>query len=276
MSQFGTERVGQGACSRTIKAAIPALALAFGAAAASPGHATQFFLQSASMNTSRTAVISGPGMNDNTYIAPVKFTTYLGTGATPQTGALSGSFDMVGFCLDIFHHISLGNVNLKYDDTYDLATNSNYTTNTPWAGATLLTTSQITQVGRLVNYGTQIYKSGGPLTTDKIDRMASVQGAIWKTINPGYNVVSPTAAVNTYINAFSGANYVANLTGYGAVGSGMTFLTETGKCGQKTAHQSFGFAGVPEPGLWAVMIMGFGLAGSALRRSRRQLALAAI
>ena len=280
MFQFKTTHTDRTALSRTMKAAIPALALAFSLSMASEGHAMQFFLQKTSMDTSRTGRITGPGMNDNAYMAPVKFKTFRGTGATPQTGALSAGFDMVGFCVDIFHDISLGTVNLKYNDAYDLTTNSKYITNTPWAGATPLTTAQITQVGRLVNYGTKIYKSGGPVSADKLNRMSAVQGAIWQVINPTYNVVSSNGnagirnAVNGYIGAYSGANYAANLTGYGSVGSGITFLTETNKYGKKTAHQSFAFATVPEPATWTAMIVGFGLTGAMLRRSRKRLAFA--
>ena len=55
------------------------------------GRRGRLFLQSDSMNTSRTAHIYGPGgFHEYAYIAPVKFTVFEGTGATPQTGALSG------------------------------------------------------------------------------------------------------------------------------------------------------------------------------------------
>lgn len=261
--------------------AIPALVLAFGLAAASEGHATtQYFLQKTNMNTARTGYISGPAVNENAYMAPVAFTAFRGTGATPQTGALSAPFNLIGFCVDIFHDISLGTVNLKYNDAYDLTTNSKYITNTPWAGATPLSTAQVIQVGRLVNYGSKIYKSVGPVTNDKLNRMSAVQGAIWQVINPNYMVRSSNSnltirnAVNSYINTYSGANYYASLTGYGAVKSGITFLSETNKYGKRTAHQSFAFATVPEPATWAVMIIGFGLTGAMLRRSRHRLTLA--
>jgi hypothetical protein len=217
MFRFGTKTT----LMRAARSAVPALALVVGVALAGEGHAAQFFLQSASMDGSRTGRITGPTMNVNVGMAPVKFTTFHGTGATAQTGATSGAFDMVGFCVDIFHSISMGTINLKYDDSYDLLTNSNYTTSTQWAGATALTRNQKLQVGRLVNYGTLIYNSAGPLTADKRDRMSAVQGAIWHVINPTYAVTSSNSnttirnAVNNYINLYSGVNYAANLTGYG-------------------------------------------------------------
>lgn len=257
---------------RTLKAALPAAAFACSLALAGASHASAYFFQSDSMNTSRTAHIYGPaGFNEYAYIGPVKFTTYEGTGATPATGALSGPFDLVGFCVDIFHDISLGALNLKYDDTYDLTTNSKYVTNTAFAGATLLTSAQRVQVGRLVNYGELLY-AHGPNTADTVNRLAGLQGAIWQVINPGYSVVSGNGALDGYIAAYSGAGYAANLTGYGPVHSGVTFLTETGKYGTKTAHQSFAFGAVPEPSAWVLTIGGFTMLGAMLRRSRRRLA----
>jgi hypothetical protein len=251
-----------------IRGALAAMTLAMSLAAAGPGQAAQYFLQNSSMNTSRTANIDGPnGYHAYTYIAPIKFRTYEGTGATPQTGATSGPFDMVAFCVDIFHGIGLGNVNLKYDDSYDLTTNSKYQSNTPFVGATLLTAQQRLQVGRLVNYGTLVFNQA-PNSIDKTNRLAGLQGAIWQVINPGYSVVSSTAGVNAFTATFTGANYAANLTGYGHVHSGIKFITETGKYGTNRAHQSFAVAAVPEPATWAVMITGFGMAGAALRRRR--------
>ena len=282
MFQFKTECPDHSAISRAIKLAIPALALAGSLAMAGPGHAAQFFLQKASMNTSRIGYIGGPATNEYTYMAPVKFKTYMGTGATPRTGATSSAFDMVGFCVDIFHNIHLGTINLKYDTNYDLTTNSKYLTSTPFVGATPLSNTQRLQVARLVNYGTLIYNSSGAVTSDKLNRMSAVQGAIWKVINPTYSVYSTwnsnaiNTAVNGYINSYSGSNYQANLTGYGQVHGKVTFISETGKYGKSSAHQSFAIAQVPEPATWTIMILGFGLTGAMLRRSRKPLANAAI
>jgi hypothetical protein len=254
-----------------LRAVLPAAAFACSLALASPGNATAYFFASDSMNTSRTAHIYGPGgFNEYAYIGPVKFRTYEGTGATPATGALSGPFDLVGFCVDIFHDIGLGTLNLKYDDTYDLTTNSKYKTATPFVGATALSHDTIVQVGRLVNYGELLY-AHGPNTADTVDRLAGLQGAIWQVINPGYSVVSGNAALDGYTATYSGANYLANLTGYGPVHSGLTLLTETGKYGTNAAHQSFGFGAVPEPATWSLMIAGFGMMGAMLRRSRQRL-----
>ncbi len=270
MFQFGSVSA-QTAFKTATRGALVAVTVALGVAVASPGQAAQYFLQNSSMNTSRTAHINGPnGFHEYTYIAPIKFRTFEGTGATPQTGATSGPFDLIAFCVDIFHDIGLGNVNLKYDDTYDLTTNSKYLGNTLFTGATALSAQQRLQVGRLVNYGTLVFNQA-PNSTDKTNRLAGLQGAIWQVINPGYSVVSSTAGVNAFTAAFTGPNYMANLTNYGHVHSGITFITETGKYGTRSAHQSFAVAAVPEPATWAVMIVGFGMAGTMLRRRQRAL-----
>lgn len=258
--------------TRAMKGAAAMAAFACGVALASPSQATQYFLQSATMNTSRTANINGPGgFHDYVYLGPLQFTAFEGTSAAGP------SFNFLGFCVDIFHDISLGTLNLKYDDSYDLTTDSKYLTTTPFQGGTALTGAQQLQVGRLVNYGTQVFNQA-PNTTDTTNRLAALQGAIWQVINPGYTVSTGNASVNSYISAYSGANYLSNLSGYGPVRSEITFITETGKYGTSRAHQSFAFAtgAIPEPSTWVMLIAGFGFAGAALRRSRQRLALARI
>ena len=261
MVHFGSVSAVSGART-AFRGLAAAMTLSLGLAAATPGHATQYFLQSDTMNTSRTAHINGPsGFHEYVYIAPIKFTAFEGTSATGD------AFNILAFCVDIYHDISLGTLNLKYDDNYDLKTNSKYLTTPAFTGATALSNGQITQVGRLVNYGTKVFNQA-PNTADKLDRLAALQGAIWQVINPGYTVTS-TSAVNSYISAYSGANYLSNLTGYGLVTQNITFITETGKYGTRSAHQSFAFAApVPEPATWIVMIAGFGMAGAMLRRRR--------
>jgi hypothetical protein len=258
--------------SNAFKSVLTGAAFACAMAAAAPSHATQYFLNTATMDTSRTATIVGPGMNAHVYAGPIKFKTYEGTAAVGQ------SFDIVGFCVDIFHSISLGTINLKYDDNYQLTTDSKYLTNTPFGGgaATPLSNGQILQVGRLVNYGTLVFNQA-PTSSAKSSTLAALQGAIWQVINPTYTVASSNGTVNTQIGQFAGAGYNGFLTGYGQVNSGIVFISETGKYGTKSARQSFAFAGpggaaIPEPATWALMIGGFAMAGAALRRSRPRLA----
>jgi len=261
-----------------LKGALPAMAFAFTMAAAMPSHALGYFLDYASMDTSRTAVIKKNGSTfANVAMAPVNFTAFYGTGNTPKTGALAGPMTIIGWCVDIFHSISMGNIDLKYDDTNEFDSNSKYTSNTPWAGETMLSDSQIDQVGRLIHYGTQLYKTA-PSSTAKLNELSGIQGAIWTIINKaqGYTVestasgyaygnVTNKSVINAFITKYSGANY-ANYIPMN-IGVDVEFISETGKYGTKSAHQAFAF--VPEPGTWALMILGFGGAGVMLRRQRK-------
>jgi len=265
IQEFDVFQFGQKALtapmSATLKAAVPALAFAFGLAAASASHADSIFLQNASMDTTYTAHIYGapypnPGYTDEyVYLAPIVFTAFDGV------GAVGSSYDVLGFCVDIFHNIGLGNINLQYDDEQTLTTNSG-------SPATALTSDQITQVGKLVNYGQLVY---GGADADKAVRLAGLQGAIWQVLNPTYTVKSFNAAVDSYISSYSNAlNYSTAIADHGPVSSNITFITETGKYGTAAAHQSFALAApAPEPHVWLLMIAGFGMTGAMLRRSRR-------
>lgn len=263
LSQSGTAIV--------LKRALAGAALACGLAAAGGASAATYFLQSATMNTTYRATISGPGVNATVYAAPIRFTAYEGTSATGPAD------ELLAFCVDIFHSISLGTLNLTYDTDYELTTNSYYNSaTTRFAGpATTLSQSQITQVGRLVNFGTDVWENmaaGAP--KDRL--LAGLQGAVWKTINPTYSVTSPTAQVNTHIVNYSGAGYTGFLDdfdtaaySYTPVGSSIDLISQRGRYGFANARQAFAIAAVPEPGTWAMMILGFGAVGAVIRRGRR-------
>ena len=250
--------------AKTFARLAPVAAFAACLAGAAPAAAAEYFLASGTMNTSRTAHINGPdGFHEYVYLGPIEFTAYEGVSATGP------AFEFLGFCVDIFHNIGLGKLNLKYDDSYELTTNSQYTTNVPFQGGAALSADQRAQVGRLVNYGVLLHENA-PNNADTVNRLAALQGAIWQVINPGYTVTTSNAAVNNYIAAYSGADYQANLTGYGPVRTNITFITETGKYGTASAHQAFATAAVPEPATWALMIGGFAMTGALLRQARRR------
>ncbi len=242
-----------------LKAAIPAAALALSLAAASASHATDYFLQSATMDTSHTAHIYGPGYpvpvysDEYVFLGPLVFTTNLGTAAGTPT------FNLLAFCVDIFHNITLGPLNLKYNDLLPLNSNSQ-------VPASPISAAQTMQVARLVNYGELVYDSAD---VNKSAKLAGLQGAIWQVINPTYTVVAFDAPVDSLIADYTSASYNSFLTGHGSVGSGISFISETGKYGTLSAHQGFTFA-VPEPSTWVLMIGGFGFAGAMLRRDRRR------
>jgi hypothetical protein len=248
-----------------LKAALPAAALALSLVTASPGQAADIFLQSATMDTSYTAHIYSspfpdPGYSDeHVFLGPLLFTANAGIGYSPD------SFQLLAFCVDIFHNINLGPLGLQYDDTQPFSSNSQ-------VPPVAISGAQQLQVAKLVNYGQLVFTQGDALKTEKL---AGLQGAIWQVINPTYTVVSYNGTVDGLIAQYADAlTYDAALTGHGGVGASIGFISETGKYGTLTAHQSFAFA-VPEPATWGLMILGFGAAGCVLRRARRTATLAA-
>ena len=96
-----------------------------------------------------------------------------------------------------------------------------------------------------------------------------MQGAIWKIENPGFTIVGNTSP-------YGGAGNAAAVTGFINTYSSTPFLNtlSTGHIdvvfdSNLPAHQAFAFASnVPEPGAWALMIIGFGGIGAAMRRRR--------
>ncbi|MBS0335062.1 MAG: PEPxxWA-CTERM sorting domain-containing protein [Proteobacteria bacterium] len=104
-------------------------------------------------------------------------------------------------------------------------------------------------------------------------KLAAIQGAIWEVENPAYTVTSHNAGVDALMNGFIADLSITDphAAGYMPTSTMHTIISAD------TAHQAFAYAtpgAVPEPAEWALMILGFGAAGAALRR-RRRVALAA-
>lgn len=236
----------------TLKATLPAMVFAVGLASAGEGQAAEYFLQSSSIDWSYSAVLSGAGYaTENVVLAPIHFTAFLGDTATGP------SFDLMAFCVDIFHNITVGPLNYVYDDSQPFNSNSAAPTALAIDGATQF------KVATLANYGALVYASNDAAKTQKL---AGVQGAIWQVINSGLTVDSNSNVVDGYI-----ADYTAGLgmNDHGPVGSGYTFIAEQGKYGTEAARQSFIFASPsPEPSTWALLIGGFGLVGMRMRQRR--------
>lgn len=259
-----------------LKTALPGAALALGLAFAPAANAATYVLQNGAMDTPRTLNIAGIG---NAKATPMQFDGFIeGTPDVPFT-------NLVAFCVDVYHSISLGDYNpdLTYTDDIDLTTDSHWDN----AQRQILTFSQVLQISRLVNYGTNVfYNAPAP---GRFDELAAVQGAIWKVVSKrAVTAASGTnaqkLAMNNRINALSGVTYNSafNLS-YGEVKNGITFITpfkekQTRNGVQIISYpnrnltQSFAFAAVPEPQTWALMIGGFALAGGVLRAQRRKAA----
>lgn len=242
MSRFSTKLQG------LLVAAVAAGALA----AAAPASAVT--LVSATMDTSNTAYISGPGYNTvNAYIGPVTFHA--------KDGA--DEYDFTAYCVDIYHDMFLGPLNAPNGYAYhaeDLTTDSKNSTAFQQLG-NALSTLQLDEIASLLNLSALITKWNVPNLSAK---RAGIQGAIWEIENPNITV-SGSALVNQYINKYK-VHAAADPLSASEIHS--VFADDFG-------HQAFAFAnGVPEPATWTMMIMGFGGIGAVLRRRRQAVATA--
>ncbi|HEY8002956.1 MAG TPA: PEPxxWA-CTERM sorting domain-containing protein [Phenylobacterium sp.] len=233
-------------------------------AMATPASATAIFLDQGAIYHPTTMTISGPGYgSEYVYAGPVLFTANYGASAN------AGTFQFLGFCVDVFDDISVG---INSNQTLNLAYNDGALVNngqhSPYPSADLVTfnQTQLDNVSRLVSYGTALWNAdaltdpshnlSGALT----DQLGAVQGAIWQLENPTFTV-NGSGSVNALMAQYTSQGFLDTLP---------TGQTDTIF---RAGSQSFAFA-VPEPSTWAMMIMGFGAMGAVLRRRRRVLALA--
>jgi hypothetical protein len=238
------------------KFALPALAAAF-VLSSVPANATTYILDRGDMPNHRTLNISGLG---NVWAGPILFDgTY---------GANGPAFiDLVAFCVDIYHSITLGNYtpDLTYTDTNALTFDSNSGGQANhYSGPSGLGAANVTKIGVLANYGTLVAKDNSLSSGTKNDRLAAVQGAIWQVAS-GRNVTG--AGLDNLIDNLSGNSYQNFFVGnYGPINSSFKLITPTVYPGVR-GTQSFVIA-VPEPATWAMMIGGFATIGAMLRRLR--------
>jgi hypothetical protein len=242
---------------------------------ATPASATAVFIDKAEMYNPATAYITGfSGSNYpkvEVYDGPVLFTANLGTSAGTPT------YTFLGFCVDIFDDINVGintpmTENLQYH-TGSLVDNGAHGVYSP-VDLVTFTQTQKDNISKLVNYGTRLWNTDTltdpthNISQTLINQLAGVQGAIWQLENPRFTVTGAPP-----INGFgTQATVTADITNF----SSSAFLStlQTGTVGvvfdsNLPAHQAFAFAtNVPEPGAWALMIVGFGGIGAAMRRRR--------
>jgi hypothetical protein len=245
-----------------VKSAAVGLALAGGLAVAAPAAAANVTILSGTMHNQLVVDLSGVGA---VYDAPMEFKTIYG--GAPR--------DLVAFCVDVFHHISLGDYapDLLYTDV------NPFNTAYPYASPAL-TADTVTQIGRLVHYGTDVFNDLALSQPSKKMQLGAVQGAIWEIVantnvtlstSPSYaglNSGVVAATFNTLVDNLAGDDYLDFIGGYGPQGNAVTLITPT--IYPRGGTQSFLFAAVPEPATWSLMIGGFGLVGAVLRSSRRR------
>jgi hypothetical protein len=242
-----------------------ALAMAGWSAPATAGE--YITLNSATMVTTYQAHIDGFGA---AYSNGVTFdTSPLGD---PSTHNL-----IYGFCIDIFHEMPI-NKSLGYT-YYSNKDDPGEPLTTNFDGSSL-TQDQIDQVSALVDLGFLLHRDhyADDEKHDTDIQTAAIQAAIWEILNPG-KVTLITSNIHNwsdkhaYVDAY---DYYLN-TDFAGPTERIYTITDTA---QRKSHQAFAVGwpiegGVPEPGTWALMILGFGVAGSAVRSQRRRQAAAA-
>jgi hypothetical protein len=261
------------------------IAAAAVASAATPANATAIFLDKGEMYTPAQATISAPAAAHFSTVTawdgPVLFTANVGTSASSNT------FNFLGFCVDVYDEISIGVTAPATPTTLNLAYHDGALVDNGEHGATqaadlvTFTQTQKNEISALVNFGTNLWNTDAltdpthQLSNTLIDELGGVQGAIWKIENPTFSVVGATSP-------YGGAGNAAAVTGYINTYSSTAFLNTlaTGHIdvvfdSNLPAHQAFAFATtVPEPDAWALMIIGFGGIGAAMRRRRNMTATA--
>lgn len=168
---------------------------------------------------------------------------------TTSTGAT-----LLSYCIDIFHDLAPA--------TFTAAS----------INSTSLSALKISEISALLSHGES-------LVTDA-DHSAAEQLAIWEIVNEGSGVLSLSSgnlfASNISQNAVSIANsYLSNITS-GVWSADPNLALAVLNSGNNQTQLVWGanatkvLGAVPEPATWAMMLVGFGAIGGALRRRRPQ------
>lgn len=210
------------------------------------------------LNETGGGIVGGRTSLANVAIGRVRLNGYV-TGSSPME---SVTFD--SYCIDIGNWLSSSN------STWDVEN---------FALADATKTTQLFNL--LSNTATHIANPGSNVlgSYTALQTSAAIQMAIWEIAfnagTTGYNINSG----NFYINntriagsADSGARalanlYLANSISTATPGYGARMLVAINPTGNQ--RQVF-LAAVPEPATWAMLILGFGVVGGALRRGQRQ------
>jgi hypothetical protein len=264
---FGKRRVRLGGLKGAAVAAAGLAALAVSTPASA---ATYLELLSDSMDTQFQAYIQGDG---NVYSNGITFSAKASDAAGHTTGA---AFDLFGFCVDIYHPIGIGALNLVYSSNQDPAIVDPLPTD---FGGHAETATQLTRLTNLIDTGYLLHQQEVATHTFAFDtemRLAAIQAAVWKVEVPTRDIhvikggltTGQFATYQAYFNNYVSGNY----TPLGDANDRFYVISNP-------THQSFGIGwpipGVPEPTSWALMLGGFFGAGALLRRRREAVAATA-
>jgi hypothetical protein len=187
-----------------------------------------------SMNNPAVVTLSAPGLDEEVYDSAILLTTKSG-------------WTIPVFCVDIWHDINLGAANITFKEE-PLTTDSSGSVS---GTGNPLSTTQIGEIGGLVDLGTALFRNGDPnLATD----LAGIQGAIWSIENPALTISGALDVTNSisFYETYAQSHQSADVIGLYDVNGAIQ--------GQSMA--------VPEPTTWVLMLLGFGSLGAALRQSR--------
>ena len=252
----------------TVHGLVAAAAATAALSAALPASATTYLkLISSSMDTHYQANISGDG---NVYSNGITFSV---KNYDPTTHTTSGpAFDIFGFCVDVFHNITLGSLNYIYASNEDPSIVDPLPTD---FGGHAISPTQLDALTNLIDTGYALHQhevDTHVFDADTEMRLAAIQAAIWKVEVPSKTVNVTSANLTapqfqtyqTYFNNYVSGNYTSL-----ADANDRFYVISDGR------HQSFGVGwpipGVPEPATWTTMIIGFGAMGAVLRRRRQAL-----
>jgi hypothetical protein len=269
-------RNSKGARSRGLLGLAAAASLSVMAIAGHASASQEIQISDVEMDQTYTAHITGlaeyPGGVD-VYSNGVQFTAkFIAAGNPTDIGAVGSTVpNLFGFCIDVYHNISLGHQTLYYSDN-EGSPNPLATDN----GGNALSPTIQAEMTNLIDTGFILHEDENASNHDDTEmRLAAIQAAIWQT-----EVPSITVTVN------GGGQYLDYFKYY--TGNGATPFVPLNDANDRVytitdinspSHQNFAIGwpigGVPEPTTWAMMLTGFFGMGAVLRRQRKTAAAVA-
>lgn len=199
-----------------------------------------------------TGTIHSPSLTGEVGIGQFEFKGNYISGGAP--------FDILTYCIDLAHSVSLGNVNYN---SYTII---------PIASYASMTTAKINSLNALLTHTTPLLNAA--TGQNAINVSAAAQMAVWEIMfetQPAWSVTNTSSAL--YVSG-SGSplttseglanTYLGNVANNTWAVNSAYDLKVLYSPSQQT--QVFLTPSVPEPATWAMMMLGFGAIGGALRR----------